>query len=73
MTLSRLLVVTGALVAAAVAGAVYHWVRESRRKPAGTSSLSQILLYPIKSGPALIVHEAECTETGLKYKNVRDR
>ena len=72
LTTTAVVLSSAALLAAVVAGYVFTRKRQSRqRKPVG--KISEIRLYPIKSCPALVLSSAECTATGLKYKNVHDR
>jgi len=65
---------TGALVLGAgmllVAGYVLY---KRKSKSYSVGKLSQLILYPIKSGPPMHVQSAECLETGLKYKQIYDR
>ncbi|XP_067948942.1 mitochondrial amidoxime reducing component 2-like [Watersipora subatra] len=60
----------GVLAATAIA---YALMRYRQKRARNVGSVSEIRLYPIKSCPPLFLTSAECTETGLKYKNVHDR
>jgi hypothetical protein len=62
-------VVGGALAVAA--GYLLYKRLSVRQRRVG--KVSEIIIYPIKSGPALHVESAECTETGLKFKDIHDR
>lgn len=61
-----------ALVTAVVVAATFYWKYLSKRKRK-VGKLSQINLYPIKSGPPLHLERAECTPCGLRYKSLCDR
>ena len=63
-------VVVGGALAVAAGYMIYKRLSVKKRK---AGKVSKIILYPIKSGPALHLESAECTETGLKFKEIHDR
>ena len=59
-------VLVGGVLTLAAAYMIYrHLLSSTRHK---VSRVSDIIFYPIKSGPAL-----QCTELGLKFKEIHDR
>lgn len=73
-------VVAGAVVAAvavlAACAALCVYVLYSKYRKymwRSVGCVSNILIYPIKSGPALEVNQATCTESGLRHHKLCDR
>ena len=64
-------VLVGGVLTLAAAYMIYRRLLSSKRHK--VSRVSDIILHPIKSGPALHLQWAECTELGLKFKEIHDR
>ena len=65
---------TAALGTTAASLAVYYLYKYLTRKSwKVVGKVSDILIYPIKSGPPISLKEATCTESGLVYRGLKDR
>jgi len=63
-------VLFGSLAALLTATFVYY---KSRKEIVIIGKVSELVIYPIKACPGIPVKWADCTECGLRYKNLRDR
>ena len=66
------LVIGGAGVALLGLGLCYRYLRRPE-KAVGVGVVSQLLVYPLKSGRAVPVALAECRRMGLRFGELRDR
>lgn len=72
LALTKVGIISGISACVVLTLAVVYQVKV-RTKAKVVGRISELLVYPIKSGPPLRVEKAICTNTGLRYLNALDR